>query len=233
MKKTALLLCFLVSSTIALQAQCTIAPSCTTTSWYCSTPATGSALPNAIELSPYSTVIQISLSSNFSSATIDSAKIVSVTGLPSGLSYSTNPVNGVINGGASGCILIAGTPASGTAGNYVATATVTIYSNLGVVHPPVLTWPLTVNSVTGIQNIQANSANIIVMPNPAGTQITLSSDFHFKSVKIFDALGNIIIAQEFNGISEISIALDKLNPGIYFVQASNDNRSITRKFIKE
>lgn len=233
MKKSLLILTILLSAASASQAQCTIAPTCTPTSWYCSTPATGNALPPATELTPYSTTIQVSLSSNFSTATIDSAKIVNVTGLPTGLSYSTNPTNGVINGGANGCILIAGTPASGTAGSYVATATVTIYSNLGVVHPPVLTWPLTVNAVTGIKDVFVSNANVLISPNPAGSQIRLTSDFHFQSVNIFDAVGNKIISQEVSGSLTTSIELDKLNPGLYVIQVSDGNKSAVRKFIKE
>ncbi len=233
MNKLLFILYFLVTGSIASKAQCTIVSSCTPTGWYCSTPATGDSLPNAIEMSGYNTTIQMSLASTYTSATIDSAKITAVSGLPNGISYSTNPINGVINGGANGCLLITGTPTSGTAGSYVVSVSVTIYSNLGEVHPPSLTWSLSVDVASGIENVAINKATILVIPNPAKSQITLSSNFHFHYLTILNILGNIIISQEVNGISKLSINLDNLNSGMYFLQISDGNKSTIQKFIKE
>lgn len=232
MKKTLLLLSLFTVSLGSMFAQCTIAPSCTPTSGYCSTPAAGSALPNATETTAYSTVIQVSLATSYSIATINNATVTAVTGLPTGLSYSTNPTNGVINGGSSGCILIAGTPAAGSAGSYTVTANVTLNTNLGA-FPTTLTWNLTVDAVSGIVQFSGNAATVLIAPNPAKTEMNVTADFHFQKVRIFDALGNLSLSQEVNGAYKTTLDLGKLNAGIYFLQIVDGNKVATRKFIKE
>src|ERR1700752_830514 len=106
MKKSLLFISLFMSGFIYLNAQCTITPGCSATSGYCTTPAMGTNLPNATELAGYSTTIQVTLGTTVSGITINNATVTSVTGLPAGLSYSLNPTNGVIAGGASGCVLI-------------------------------------------------------------------------------------------------------------------------------
>jgi hypothetical protein len=231
MKKTLLLFSFMIGA-VALQAQCTIQNSCTPTGVWCTTPALNSVLPTATETMTYSTVIQITLASSASGNTINNGTITAVTGLPSGLSYSTNPTSGIINGGSSGCILIAGTPAVGSAGNYVVTANMNISSSFGTI-PATFTWSLTVVSSIDIHKESVGNAVIVLNPNPATSQVNLTADFHFRHVKIFDALGNIVTTQQTNGLLETSIDLGKLNSGIYFVQVSDGNKSATRKLIKE
>lgn len=232
MKKSLLLLSFFLSGSFALNAQCTIQNSCTPTSGYCSTPASGSALPGGTEMVAYSTTIQVSLASSFSGATITDATVTSVSGLPTGLSYSTNPTNGVINGGSDGCILVAGTPGTGTAGNYVVTASVTVNTNFGPI-PGTLTWSLSIAAPAGIASAPVTNSTVLVTPNPATTQVNVAADFHFQYAKVFDALGNLVITQEMSGAAGTTIDIGKLNTGIYFLQVGDGKRSATRKFIKE
>jgi hypothetical protein len=233
MKKALLFLSLFVAGMTSLQAQCTITPSCSvTTGAYCSTPATGSSLPNATELVAYNTVIQVTLGTMIGPATINSATVTSVTGLPSGLSYSINPSSGVINGGSSACMLITGTPATGSAGTYSVTANVTVNTSFGS-QPTTLVWTLTVSASTGIANVYANETNLMIVPNPAKSELNLTADFHFQKIRVFDALGNLSLAQEVNGVYKTTLDLGKLNSGIYFVQVTDGNKVVTRKFIKE
>lgn len=231
MKKTLLLLTFFLIGSIALQSQCTI-QSCTPTGVWCTIPALNSALPGATETMTYSTVIQITLASNASGNTINNGTITAVTGLPSGLTYSTNPTNGIINGGSSGCILLAGTPAPGTAGNYTVTVNMTISSGFGP-FPATFTWSLTVGASTNIVSVPVKNTTVAVSPNPASNQISVSAGFQFQSVKIVDLLGNLVIAQKMNEHSDTNIDITKLIPGIYFAEVSDGNKSVARKFIKE
>jgi hypothetical protein len=232
MKKSLLFLGLFLAGIISLQAQCTITPSCTVTSGYCSAPATGSALPNATEQVAYSTTIQLSVGTSYSIATIDSAQVTSLTGLPTGLSYSTNPTSGVVQGGSNGCILIAGTPAAGSAGTYTATAAVTAYTNFGP-FPGTLTWSLTVNGTSGITNLSANAENVVIAPNPAKSEVNVTADFHFQKIRVYDALGNLSLTQDVNGAYKATVDLSKLNTGIYFIQIVDGTKVATRKFIKE
>lgn len=232
MKKLVLFLSFLICGISYIQAQCTITPGCTITSGYCSTPAAGSSLSNATVSVAYSTTIQVSIGTSYSAATINSATVTSVTGLPTGLSYSVNPTNGVINGGSSGCMLIAGTPATGTAGSYTVTANVTVNTNFGA-FPTTITWLLTVNNAAGIANYSAVPANLYVMPNPAKSEINLLADFNFGKIQVMDVLGNKVATHDANNSYQTTIDISNLNPGVYFLQVIDGTKIITRKFIKE
>jgi hypothetical protein len=231
MKKSLLLFSLLIAGVISIKAQCTITPGCTPNP-YCSTPAANSALPPATETTAYSTVIQVSIASTYSSVPITNATITSMTGLPTGLTYSTNPTNGVINGGSDGCILITGTPAAGSAGSYTVTANVTVTTGIGSI-PGTITWSLTVNTLAGITTVSAPALNLVLTPNPAKAEINLTADFNFQKVRVFDALGNVALTHDANNSYKTTVDLTKLNPGIYFLQIIDGNRIVTRKFIKE
>src|ERR1700757_1771627 len=232
MKKSLLLLSLFTVMVLGLKAQCTIAPTCTVTTGYCSTPAANSALPPATEQIAYSTTIQVSVGTSYSVATITNATVTSVSGLPTGLAATYNPSSGVIAGGANGCILISGTPAAATVGSYTVTANVSVNTNFGV-FPATLTWNLTVNSPAGIGYFTAPSANLLLAPNPAKAEMNVSADFHFQSVRVYDALGNLVLTQNVNGASKATIMVDGLNAGFYFLQVSDGNKVATRKFIKD
>lgn len=218
---------------LGLKAQCTIAPTCTVTTGYCSTPAANSSLPAATEQIAYSTTIQVSVGTSYSIATISDATVTSVSGLPSGLSAAGNPSSGVIAGGGSGCFAITGTPAAGSAGAYTVTANVSVNTNFGV-FPTTITWNLAVSSPAGIANFStSNIATILLAPNPAKTELNVTADFHFQKVNIFDALGNLALSQDVNGEYKTMLDLNKLNAGIYFLQVIDGSKIVTRKFIKE
>jgi hypothetical protein len=232
MKKSLLILSLFIGSIGVIEAQCTIVNSCTPTSGFCTTPTSGSSLPGATETVSYSTTIQVSIATTISTATIDSAKVSAVSGLPTGLTWSTNPANGVINGGTDGCILISGTPASGSAGNYTIAATMTIYTSIGLVHPN-LHWSLNVTAMTGVASIPVTPGFLLISPNPASSQISIAADFHFQKANIYDSMGGLVLSLDANNTNKTSIDLGKLTSGIYFIQVADGTRSVMRKFIKD
>ena len=232
MKKSLLLLSLFTVMVLGLKAQCTIAPTCTVTTGYCSTPAVNSSLPAGTEMIAYSTTIQVSVGTSYSVATITNATVTSVSGLPTGLAATYNPSSGVIAGGSSGCILISGTPATGSAGSYTVTANVSVNTNFGV-FPTTLTWNLTINAPAGIGYFTVPAANLLIAPNPAKAEMNVSADFHFQTVRIFDALGNLVLTQNVNGENKTTVMVDKLNSGFYFLQITDGSKVATRKFIKE
>jgi len=228
MKKSLLLIGFL-SASYFLQAQCTITPGCSTAgTGYCSTPASASSLPAATELISYNTTIQLSLGTAIGPATINNATITSVTGLPTGLTASYNPSNGVVNAGSNGCILVSGTPSAGTAGNYTMSANISVSTSFGA-SPQTLTWTLVVNAAaTGIANYSASSSVMTIMPNPASSSITVLSGTENTMIHITDILGKDLLQitlQQGKGNIDIS----NLAPGVYFVRT---NRGAQR-FIKQ
>lgn len=230
MKKSLLFISLFMSGFIYMNAQCTITPGCSAaTSGYCTTPATGSNLPNATELAGYSTTIQVSLGTTISGITINNATVTSVTGLPAGLSYSLNPTSGVIAGGGNGCVLIAGTPSAGSAGNYTVTANVTVNTSFGAI-PQSGTWMLTVDASTGITRFTATSSNLQIMPNPASNNITVNTNRFAdnSSIQVADILGNELIQANLQQ-GKATIDISNLQPGVYLIRTNKG----TQKFIKQ
>lgn len=235
MKKLLLSLTLMVSGMVHMSAQCTITPGCSVGSnGYCTTPTAGSSLPNATVGTAYNTTIQMSVGTTYSIATITNATITSVSGLPAGMSYSLNPTSGVIPAGGNGCMLITGTPAAGTAGNYTVTANVTANTNFGA-FPVTAAWMLTVDpaTTTGIKTIAMLPSTIVLAPNPAKSDLNLNADFNFGKIQIIDALGNVVLTHDANYATQATIDVRALNAGVYFLQIHDGTRILTRKFIKE
>jgi hypothetical protein len=220
-----------MSGIVYAQAQCTISPGCSTgTSGYCTTPATGTSLPNATEQMGYNTTIQVSLGTSVGGvATITDATVTSVSGLPTGVSYSLNPTNGVIAGGSDGCLLITGTPAAGTAGSYTVTANITANTSFGAI-PQTATWLLTVDAATGINQFSAAAANMRIMPNPASNHITVNTNVltDNSNIQVTDMLGNNLMQTNLQQ-GKATLDISNLQQGVYFIIV---NKRI-QKFIKQ
>lgn len=233
MKKTLLFAALLIGGLSQLSAQCVIAPSCSTgTVGYCTTPAANTNLPNATELSSYNTTIQVSIGSSIGGfATITSSTLTSVTGLPNGLNYSTNPASGIFPASSNGCVLISGTPAASSAGSYTITANVTITTSFGDV-PGSAAWLLTVDAVTGVKSYNQIS-NFFISPNPATSEIVVTSTSHFGKVQIMDALGKVVISHDANYADQTTINISSLSKGVYFLQVNDGTQLTTKKFIKD
>jgi hypothetical protein len=234
MKKILLFAALLISGITQLNAQCTIVPSCSIgLTGYCTSPATATPLPNASENTAYNTTIQVSIGTSALGglATITDATVTSVTGLPAGLSYSLNPLGGVITGGSDACLLITGTPSTGSAGTYTVTANISVNTSFGAL-PGTGTWPLTVTGPTGIK-ANTVSTEFFISPNPASSELVITSTSHFGKVQIIDALGKIVIAHDANYALQTSINVSNLSKGVYFLQINDGDKTITRKFIKD
>jgi hypothetical protein len=233
MKKTLLFAALLIGGLSQLPAQCTITPGCSTgTNGYCTTPATATPLPNASESTPYSTTIQLSIGTTaFGVATVTDATITAVSGLPAGLSYTLNPTNGIIVGGADGCVLISGTPSAGSAGSYTVTASITANTSFGAV-PASGTWPLTVTGTAGVKHI-TEASQFFIAPNPATSELFISSTTHFGKVQVIDALGKVVLSHDANYAAQTTINISSLNKGVYFLQLNDGANVTSKKFIKD
>ena len=86
------------------------------------------------------------------------------------------------------------------------------------------------NTATAIQNIKSEIA-FSIYPNPAGKllQITVPSTGNLETVKVYDMLGNQLLAQPLENLTT-SFDIGNLAAGMYFVSINNGS---TKKFIKE
>ena len=227
MKKTLLLLTFVSLGIFQANAQCTIAPSCTPDAFIgsCVSPDQGTALPNGEVDVAYTTVIQVSVGNTAAggSATVDNVEITNIV-LPAGLTYTTNPANGIIPGGQNGCIEIAGTPT--TAGtDQTVTVQVIVHSSIDV--PLDLGYTLTIDQGTASLK-EVVSANLFsLFPNPATSDLTVKVTKPME-IEIFNVLGTKVLSESIKTSKTINIA--NLNAGVYFV--IDKETGTTQKLIK-
>lgn len=235
MKKTLLFAALLIGGLSQLNAQCTITPGCATgTNGYCATPTASTSIPNGTASMPYNTTIQLSIGTSAfgGAATITSATITSVTGMPTGLNYSLNPANGIMPANSNACILISGTPGASTAGTYTVTANVSTSTvEFGVV-AGTLYWTLTIDAATGIQSFN-KSSNVFISPNPATNELTVASASHIGKIQVIDALGKTVLSHDANYTSQTTINISSLSKGVYFLQINDGTNVSTKKFIKD
>ena len=235
MKKTLLLAALLIGGLSQLNAQCVIAPSCSIAAiGYCTAPAENTNLTNGTELIAYSNTIQFSLGTTAGGiATITNASIVSVTGMPAGFTYSINPSSGTINGGSNACLILGGTPGAGSAGTYTIAALFNVNTSFGPTSQT-LNWYLTIDAsgTTSVKSLESVS-NLFIAPNPASSELFISSLNHVGKIQIIDALGKTVISYDANYTNQTVVNIGSLIKGVYFLQMNDGNKTITKKFIKE
>lgn len=77
------------------------------------------------------------------------------------------------------------------------------------------------------------SGNVKLSPNPAKNICTISAPLFLNStLSLYDVTGKVVLIQVFNQHSSLSV--DKLKPGIYFVELRNaEGISVRKKLVKE
>lgn len=229
MKKQILLLATVILGFTNANAQCSPTASCTPdplTTGYCTTPAEASSLPNGTVGVAYTTVIQVSVGASAGGglATITDVTISGVT-LPNGLSYATNPSNGVIPGGSNACIEITGTPTTGVV-DFSVDVTATANTSLGSL-PYTLSYLLTIDGGTASLT-EVVSPELTLFPNPAEDKLTVTVK-EPTSIKVTNVLGTIVLEERINSSKTINVS--GLKNGIYFVTNTATGRST--KFVKK
>ena len=89
---------------------------------------------------------------------------------------------------------------------------------------------LTVTDATGINELSLLQ-NITIYPNPTSSEITINSSVKFTTIKILNAIGQILLTQESSSIVSVST----LSKGIYFIELYDEKGKLLKigKFIKE
>lgn len=89
--------------------------------------------------------------------------------------------------------------------------------------------------VTGIQNNITKNDQIQISPNPTnGSLVITSLDIISNTkVEIIDALGKIILSQNFEELNTAIIDISNLPRGIYFLKINVDENNVIKKIIKE
>lgn len=243
MLKRLLLVAFLISSVVAVHAQCVPDLSITSPGIY---PDSATGLPSGNVGTPYNEVIQVKVLTDTVSGgfpvIITNITITSVTGLPPGITYSCNPATCIFPGGSNGCILLSGTPS--TQGTFPLTVIVTVSGTVfGAPAPPqtqtIDYYNIVIDGGLGIGNDIASLKFDLLQnkPNPATayTDVSFSSpvagDF---SIKIYNLIGKEIHKQTMRGMAGMNttrINTDNLTPGVYMISLENGDDIVTRRMI--
>ena len=206
-------------------------------------PDSTTGIPKAYVNVAYNTVVTVVVPTDtvlfgFSFA-VDSIGISSVSGLPAGFAYSTNPINDYIHGGASGCVLISGTPTLSQLGGYPISITLESWVNHsapGYSDTHQGYYNLIIEEPVSIETVKNGSAEVFNYPNP----FTKETDIQFNAkenenikLTILNNLGEVVYDKNINAIKGENIHHLKLavGDGIYFYTISGKNISLHNKMI--
>jgi len=87
-------------------------------------------------------------------------------------------------------------------------------------------------TTVGLTELQSNSGNFIIYPNPVHASFTIKTTAEYERLRIFDLWGRQILT--LTG-KQNHIDLPSLEKGIYFIQLLDKNNDVvqTEKLIKE
>lgn len=192
---------------------------------------------------------------------LDSIFIDSITGLPSGITWSSSPYPLVLDGDSSGCITLYGTTTADTGVynlNFFCHAVVTSQGSAGtqdlsynqllsvgdapipvfsvhVLAPGDSCEPLDslIELETGVGDI-SDAPGVAVYPNPihSGAWQIYTSDAAIGSqAEVFDAAGNLVVATTVRR-SNFGIYAQNFAPGVYLLRLHNSSYSVVKRLIK-
>ena len=87
-------------------------------------------------------------------------------------------------------------------------------------------------TITTSINEHNDNNNIAIYPNPATNFIDIETDLKDYSISIFDNMGKLISKEKVNQ-NKIQIDISNFSNGLYFIQLQNNDKMISKKFIKE
>jgi hypothetical protein len=93
-------------------------------------------------------------------------------------------------------------------------------------NPPIITNTFNTEFVAPLNNLDFNSGNFIVYPNPTNGLVQISLKNYsdtIQNVTIFDVLGKIVKKVEAVNSNQTNINVSELSSGIYMVEVATEN----------
>ncbi len=237
--------------------QCTPDPAHTTEFFY---PLPTAPLPSGTVSTPYAQVITINVPQDTTidlgaiigfpfpttTVTINSLTLGITNGLPIGIFGSNNPGSGIINGGANGCIDIAGTPT--TSGQYVINIPTTLNVQIPITVPVIGGTaqnlpgqiPYNIEILGNVAVTPGGALGFTVgqsLPNPTDGNtvikyaVTAISDMHLE---IRNVAGQLVYTSSQSAVvGDQAFRLDASDfaPGMYLYRITDGKTSIARKMV--
>jgi len=95
---------------------------------------------------------------------------------------------------------------------------------------PVLSYK---NECDEVGVIEPENNSFKLFPNPSSNTITIKAENNFNKVEVYNILGQPVLTQSVNGISNTTLNVAHLNAGIYFVRITTDTGIVVQKFVKK
>lgn len=200
--------------------------------------------PNGKEKVAYSQVFQMKFPSDTVvesiSVTVDSVRLDSIKGWPTGFSYVCNKSDCIYKGGENGCVKVTGTPA--THGTYQVVIYYTAFGALDtmkIVSDYSDTSMFVVDDISGISEDRSHNAFSVEENNPNPFSYTSNLSFYLPNagqyrLSIYDMFGREISNRQMMGIpgkNIVQINRVGLRKGMYLYSLQYGNAVITRKMM--
>ena len=94
-------------------------------------------------------------------------------------------------------------------------------------NPAIITNTFNTEFVTALNNLDFNSGNFLLYPNPATDLVQISSNINsgnIESIVIFDVLGKVVKKVEAVNSNQTNINVSELSSGVYMVEVATDNK---------
>ncbi len=89
---------------------------------------------------------------------------------------------------------------------------------------------------TGISDLQITNYNLIVFPNPAKEEMTITGytlqNSQPAQLKIFDVIGKEVLSQSIANLKSHILNLNSISSGVYYLQLNNGKHTSTARFVK-
>lgn len=171
----------------------------------------------------------------YSGATINSYRVTSVNGLPSGFTYQCSAANCQYNGGTAGCAQLTGTANNTQIGTHpidiVIQATIMIGSIPAPVNYTFSGYKLIIQEQELGTTLLAPD-QVYIYPNPASTMINIVHADLYETIEIYGVNGQLI-SQKGIASSEEQINLSDVKEGVYFIHLIKGETKNIHKFVKK
>jgi hypothetical protein len=242
MKRTLLLLSFITIFSFAASAQCTPAQVSNAGIY----PDSATNFMPAYQGQAYNQVITVKVPSDTLQSgipiPIDRIELVSIVGLPQGLSYTCLPANCKFPGGQTNCAVITGTT-NDPVGEYFLTVTVdpwigipgfSISNGLSTFSY----YKIVVNPANSLQSLNLNTFSVSQnTPNPSDNACDIYYTLTSKAdveIRLMNAIGKEVQRIKTNGntgTNKYQLNTENLAQGIYFYSLFNGQTTVTKRLV--
>ncbi|MFL2571635.1 MAG: T9SS type A sorting domain-containing protein [Parvicellaceae bacterium] len=247
MKKQLLLTLSLLFTAIFINGQCTPNPQYADSAYGVWPDTVQNFIPGTVGAS-YAQVLDFKLpldagviDPTFAGVNIDSAVLISVSGLPAGLTYVCNTATNSWMGGDQGCATIQGTPT--VQGSF--DITIDLEGWVTVFFAP-FSQPISFTGyvidvgAAGIETIQVTNETFVLQqnfPNPTNGNTTIqfvAGNQNQIDFTITNLLGDVVYNQQINakrGVNTLDINTNEFSSGVYLYAIANGNNKLTKRMI--